>query len=292
MEQTADQGPSVREVGAWYDRLGDLYSLTMGDNMHLGMWDDGMRPEPGRTLSAEEAWQELTAAQDRWTDELIDELALGPGERALDVGCGTGRPAVRLARASGGQVLGITASGAQVEQARDRAARAGFADRTAFLRADAMNLPFEDASFDAVWAIESFAHFADRPRALHEARRVLRPGGRLVLADCFEHVPFTDQDVALFRAGFALARLPASLDDYPSLVRQAGFTIDRVRDRTNDFTPTYHLITEIFAARRGRIEELLGTDTAARLDSAYPLILDLCRDKMGYIMVRACAPSR
>ncbi|OKJ39171.1 MULTISPECIES: class I SAM-dependent methyltransferase [unclassified Streptomyces] len=291
MEQAADEGPSVQEVGAWYDRLGGLYSLTMGDSMHLGMWDDGVRPKPGRVLSAEEAWQELTAAQDRWTDELIGELALGPGQRALDVGCGTGRPAVRLAQASGGHVLGITASGAQVEQALDRAARAGVADRTEFLQADAMNLPFEDASFDAVWAIESFAHFADRPRALHEARRVLRPGGRLVLADCFEHVPFTDQDVALFRAGFALARLPGSLDDYPSLTRQAGFTVDHVRDRTGDFTPTYHLIPQIFGARRRQIEELLGTDIATQLESAYPLILGLCRDKMGYVMVRAGKPA-
>lgn len=281
----------MQEVGAWYDRLGGLYSLTMGDSMHLGMWDGGVRPEPGRALSAEEAWQELTAAQDRWTDELIDELALGPGQRALDVGCGTGRPSVRLARASGGRVLGITASGDQVEQARDRAARAGVADRAAFLRADAMNLPFEDASFDAVWAIESFAHFADRPRALREAGRVLRPGGRLVLADCFEHVPFTEQDVALFRAGFALARLPGSLDDFPSLAREAGFTVDRVRDRTGDFAPTYQLIPQIFAERRREIEELLGADVAAQLDSAYPLVLGLCRDKMGYVMVRAGKPA-
>ncbi|MER7708887.1 methyltransferase domain-containing protein [Kitasatospora sp. NPDC097605] len=291
MEWESGQGPSAQEVGAWYDRLGGLYSLTMGDSMHLGMWNGGRRPDPGRTLTADEAWQELTAAQDRWTDDLIAELGLVPHQRALDVGCGTGRPTVRLAAASGGHVVGVTASRSQVEQATARAERELAGGSARFLHGDAMDLPFEDGSFDALWAIESFAHFADRRRALREAWRVLRPGGRLVLADCFEAVPFTDQEARLFRGGFALAPLPRSLDDYPALVREAGFTVERVVDKSADFVPTYELIPQVHAGRREQIADRLGPELAEQLDTAYPLILGLCRDKMGYVMVSARKPG-
>ncbi|MER5349410.1 methyltransferase domain-containing protein [Kitasatospora sp. NPDC002551] len=287
VEQESGQGPSAQEVGAWYDRLGGLYSLTMGDNMHMGMWEGGRRPDPGRVLSADEAWQELTAAQDRWTDDLIAELGLAPHQRALDIGCGTGRPTVRLAAASGGHVIGITASRSQAEQATARAEREQPPGKAEFVHGDAMDLPFEDESFDALWAIESFAHFSDRPRALRQAWRVLRPGGRLVLADCLEAVPFTEQEARLFRGGFALAPLPRSLDDYPALVRGAGFAIERVLDRSADFAPTYDLIPLVYAGRREQLARRLGAEAAGQLDTAYPLILDLCRDKLGYVMVSA-----
>ncbi|GAA3367178.1 27-O-demethylrifamycin SV methyltransferase [Streptomyces sannanensis] len=292
MENPVEQELSATEVGAWYDRFGDLYSLTMGDSMHLGMWDGGVRPDPGRALSSDEAWQELTQAQDRWTDELISELALvGEGRRVLDIGCGTGRPTVRLARTTGVQATGITASRTQTAQAAERAARAGLADHIDFTTGDAMHLPFPDASFDGAWAIESFAHFADRLLALREAWRVLRPGGRLVLADCYEASSFTDEEVRLFRTGFALPRLALSPGAYADLAREAGFTVDRVRDKTGEFGPTYDLISLVYAGRRPRIADLLGPEAASQLDLAYPLVLELCRTKMGYTAVTATKPG-
>ncbi|MGW3498880.1 SAM-dependent methyltransferase [Streptomyces sp. NPDC001020] len=292
MENPVEQELSATDVGAWYDRFGGLYSLTMGDSMHLGMWDGGVRPEPGRALSSDEAWLELTQAQDRWTDELIGELALaGEGRRVLDIGCGTGRPTVRLARATGARVTGITASRTQTAQAAERASRAGLAGRVDFATGDAMRLPFPDCSFDGAWAIESFAHFADRLLALREAWRVLRPGGRLVLADCYEGTPFTDEEVSLFRTGFALPRLAPSPETYAELAREAGFTVGRVRDKTGDFGPTYDLIPQVYAGRRPRIADLFGPEIANQLDLAYPLVLELCRTKMGYTALTASKPS-
>lgn len=278
--------PSARDVGEWYDRFGGLYGLTMGDSMHLGMWTDGVRAQTGE-LTADEMWEELTRAQDSWTDSLISEVGLLPGQRMLDVGCGTGRPTVRIGAESGASVLGVTVSAAQVRAGRDRASKAGLSDRVAFEQADAMALPQEPETFDAAWAIESFAHFSDRPAAIREVRRVLRPGGRFVLADCYEAEPFTPEEVQLFQAAFALSRLPAGPEDYSRMLDEAGFTIHHTRDMTREFKPTYDLIPRLFAARRTQITELVGTDAMARLDTVYPRILTLCRNKMGYIMVNA-----
>ena len=278
--------PSAREVGEWYDRFGGLYGLTMGDSMHLGMWTDGVRTETGE-LTAEEMWEELTRAQDSWTGTLIDVVRLLPGQRMLDVGCGTGRPTVRIGTESGANVLGVTVSAAQVRAGRDRAVKAGLSDRVTFEQADAMALPQESETFDAAWAIESFAHFCDRPAAIREVQRVLRPGARFVLADCYEAVPFTPEEVQLFQAAFALSRLPAGPEDYSRMLSEAGFAIHGTRDMSREFKPTYELIPRLFAARRAQIAELVGTDAMAQLDTVYPRILTLCRDKMGYTMVNA-----
>ncbi|MBY0396825.1 MAG: class I SAM-dependent methyltransferase, partial [Thermoleophilia bacterium] len=102
--------------------------------------------------------------------------ALGPldGLRVLDLGCGKGRFARRLADA-GATVLGLDLSRGMLETA----AGAGLP----CLVASARRLPFSDRSFDAVIAVEVFEHLGAIGTALDEARRVLRPGGRLVLID-------------------------------------------------------------------------------------------------------------
>jgi 2-polyprenyl-6-hydroxyphenyl methylase/3-demethylubiquinone-9 3-methyltransferase len=102
--------------------------------------------------------------------------ALGPldGLRVLDLGCGKGRFARRLAQ-GGAKVVGLDVSRGMLEAA----AGAGLP----CLVASARRLPFPDRAFDAVVAVEVFEHLGAIGTALDEARRVLRPGGRLVLID-------------------------------------------------------------------------------------------------------------
>jgi sterol 24-C-methyltransferase len=72
----------------------------------------------------------------------------------------------------------VNISELQIARATERAERAGLADRVAVVRADFTSLPFEERSFDVVYAIEATCHAADRPAVFAEAARVLRPGGR------------------------------------------------------------------------------------------------------------------
>ena len=114
--------------------------------------------------------------------ELMRYAALVPGERVLDVACGTGVAALEAAAAVGpqGRVVGIDLSGRMVEAARRRAAECDAANVT-FERMDAESLELPDESFDVVMCVLGLMYVPDPARALREMRRVLRPGGRLVI---------------------------------------------------------------------------------------------------------------
>ncbi|MGW5386402.1 methyltransferase domain-containing protein [Nocardia sp. NPDC003963] len=114
-------------------------------------------------------------------------LAVGAGERALDIGSGTGSEVLEFARrvGSGGQAVGVEPNPAMLAVARARAAAAG--TRCRFVEADAYHLPFADDSFDAVRCERVYQHLDDPAAATAEIARVLRPGGRVVLVDSDWH---------------------------------------------------------------------------------------------------------
>jgi cyclopropane fatty-acyl-phospholipid synthase-like methyltransferase len=188
----------------YYDIVGPVMQQLWDDNFHFGYWDG-----PDDTSS-------VAAATDRFTDLVIARLAATPGARILDLGSGIGKPALRLARAADVEVLGITVSRSQVEQANDRARQEGLAGRVNFQVADGTDMPFAENSFDAVLAFESLLHM-DRGRALHEVGRVLRPGGRLVATDLVERAP----EQAARPANATFTPLPL-LARYPELLLEHG----------------------------------------------------------------------
>src|SRR5262245_22181945 len=117
-----------------------------------------------------------------WASDLVDIAVLRPGERVVDIACGTGIVARTAARrvSSGGSVVGLDLSAPMLEVARSAAAAEGVS--IDWREGSAMKLPLVDATFDAALCQQGLQFFPDRPVALQEMYRVLRPGGRAVLS--------------------------------------------------------------------------------------------------------------
>ncbi|MFD9815556.1 SAM-dependent methyltransferase [Streptomyces sp. NPDC059080] len=234
--------PSSLGVGRLYDEQTEIVQTEIVDgaavdgNIHVGYWDSATDD------------RSLNQATDRLTDLVAGRLAAAPGQRLLDVGCGTGRPALRIARATGARVSGISVSNQDIDLARTRADATALADRVDFRYADACALPFDVASFDGAWAIESMMHISDRTIALTEIARTLRPGSPLVITDVLLRSPVTGDTADLVRQtcrAFQSPSLPEPAELRTSLDR-AGLEVVEFHDIGEHVRRTYQAFADAF----------------------------------------------
>jgi arsenite methyltransferase len=163
-------------------------------------------------------------------DEYLDLLALKPGQRVLDVGCGTGvvtRDAVRRVT-PGGRAVGLDSSAEFLALARGLAREAGLDGVIEFREGNALALPFGNGEFDAALAATVLAHIPEGHRAIPEMVRVVRSGGRVGVFDFDgDAVLISHPDRALTRRIIAAFSDQAAVDGWlvrrlPGLLRRAG----------------------------------------------------------------------
>ena len=199
---------TAADVAGHYDELDEAYRSIWGEHVHHGYWRTG-RETP------DEAVEALVA-------EVAARLDLAPGQRIVDIGCGYGASAARLAAQHNVEVTGFTLSEAQWAIA---AARPG---PLTFRRRDWLANGLADAAFDRAFAIESSEHMEDKARFFAEAARVLKPGGRLVVCAWLARTgagPFEIRHLLepICREG----RLPGmgTREDYEALAEAAGLCL-------------------------------------------------------------------
>lgn len=127
-----------------------------------------------------------------WKRRLLELTKLRPGERALDICCGTGDIAIRLAD-TGAEVVGLDFSKPMLEVAKRRQNPESRIRNPTFLEGDAQNLPFDDFTFEVATVGYGLRNLASWERGLEEMWRVTKPGGRLLVLD------FGKPDNALWR---------------------------------------------------------------------------------------------
>jgi tocopherol O-methyltransferase len=172
---------------------------------------------------------------------LAERVQIQPGERVLDAGCGVGGSSLWLAAERGAEVIGITLAARQVTMARHYAAQRGLAERASFEQADFTATPFPDASFDIVWAVESLCHAPDKAAFYREAARLLRPGGRVVVADFVRAArpvdPVGEKLLHEWLEGWAVPDIDTPGEHLGHLAA-AGFTEPRLDDVTVHTRPS------------------------------------------------------
>jgi cyclopropane fatty-acyl-phospholipid synthase-like methyltransferase len=270
--------PTPKDIGDAYDTSADLLDLVWGENLHHGYWHD----------ASDDAT--LKEAGNRLTDRLTDMLPIKPGDRLLDIGCGVGEPAIRMAKAHEIDVVGVSISQRQVDRANDRAVTAGLGDRLSFQFGDAMDLPFPEESFDLVWALESLHHMPDRWEVIRQAARILRPGGRIAIGDFLLR---EDVDSGVDAESVDLVRMGVlklvTLEDYQSHLSEAGLVPDLAEDVSDHTRPSWGKAAELFEAARELAEKHIGAEQLNLTMSRFRQLSEA--HTVGYVLLTARKPD-
>jgi ubiquinone/menaquinone biosynthesis C-methylase UbiE len=226
------------------------------------MWRDTATADAERARDLAARLERRAKADDEVAarDTYLGLLDIVAGERALDVGCGSGAVTREIARRVGsrGLAVGLDPSPALLAVARELALKAGLGDRVEFREGNVLRLPFPDRSFDAVVCATVLSHVPRGEAAIPELVRVLRSGGRLGVFDLdTDMTAFTHPDRALTRRIVAAASDATAVDGW--LVRRLPFLFQRagiVDVRARGFFPLETDLQSFYANMADRCVEV------------------------------------
>ncbi|MCL1469064.1 methyltransferase domain-containing protein [Argonema antarcticum] len=230
-----------QQIQQFYDASSGLWEQIWGEHMHHGYYGpDGNHKKDRRQAQIDLIEELLTWAQ-------VQEV-----DRIIDVGCGIGGSSLYLAQKYNASAVGITLSPVQASRAAERAQVAGMSTKTEFQVADALNMPFADASFDFVWSLESGEHMPDKQKFLQECYRVLKPGGTFLMATwCHRpamspNKPLTLDEQKHLEEIYRVYCLPyvISLPEYEAIARHLCFQNIRTADWSKAVAPFWDIVID------------------------------------------------
>lgn len=217
-----------RDIRSHYDLATLFYRLLWGRHIHHGLWEGTESP---------------AVAQQQLTDTLAGLAGVVPGNKVLDVGCGTGGSTIHLAKHLECRVTGITLSPVQRAWALCAARWHGVGRQTSFLRLDAEQAEFPQAAFDVVWSIECTEHLFDKPAFFRRAAEWLVPGGRMAICAWLagdESGAAAEQQVYDVCEGFLCPSL-GTQHEYEEWMQAAGLHIEHSLDWTRRVMQTWEI---------------------------------------------------
>ncbi|MDQ3016034.1 MAG: methyltransferase domain-containing protein [Bacteroidota bacterium] len=221
---------NAAEIINYYDHCQVDYALVWQLDevmcMHYGYWDD--------TTSHHRA------ALQRMNQQVAAAARIKTGDYVLDAGCGVGGPSIFLA-SQGCKVEGITLSAKQVETCRANAAKYNLQNQVTFSQQNYLATSFPNNTFDVVWAIESVCYAWDKSDFTKEAFRILKPGGRLVVADFFSQPIKKDTSEAKLMEKWTdswAIKSYARVHEFQDALTTSGFELALERDITEHVKPS------------------------------------------------------
>jgi tocopherol O-methyltransferase len=233
-----------QDIREFYDASSGLWEQVWGEHMHHGYYGKNGNYKLDRRQAQ---------------IELIEELLLwsgcdrhNPPQNIIDVGCGIGGSTLYLAQKFGCQATGITLSPVQASRAKERALDIGLDAQVHFEVANALAMPFADNTFDLVWSLESGEHMPDKAKFLAECYRVLKPGGKMILATwCHRETTsvagdLTSSEIAHLKEIYRVYCLPyvISLSEYRAIASECGFKNLQTDDWSMAVAPFWDVVID------------------------------------------------
>lgn len=237
-----------------YNLATPFYRLLWGAHIHHGYWEGNESPR---------------RAQDQLTDRLASAAGISAGHRILDVGCGMGASARRLAALRECRVTGVTLSWVQRRWAQAAAWSQRLAESTDFVCADIESLELPAAAFDFIWSVECTEHLFDKAAFFRRAADWLEPGGAVAICawlagNDLDHAQ--SQQVFDVCEGFFCPSL-GSARDYERWFVDAGLVPDVYQDWTERVARTWEIC-------RDRVQRLAVRPLAKLVDGQQLIFLD------------------
>lgn len=211
----------------------DSWDLNNSLAIHYGYWDKPVKTFPESLI--------------RMNEVMMMAAGIQSGDRVLDAGCGVGGSSIFLATMLGCRVTGITLSERQVEMAALNAAKKKMNDIVDFKAMNYSATDFPDASFDVVWGCESICYADSKEQFIKEAYRLLKPGGRLVVADGFVS-DFGNNNNPIIRQwldGWQVNYLETP-QRFESFMQQAGFSHIDYRNISKEASHSSHRLYKFY----------------------------------------------
>ena len=225
---------SKEDIANYYDHTEVHYrrfwKLDKSMGLHYGIWEAGI--------------SNLAQAIRNTNVRLARLGQVRRCEEVLDAGCGVGGSAIFLARECGCRVTGITLSRRQVERATAYADAAGVRGQVAFSCQDYTQTSFGEATFDLVWAIESMQTAPDKKDFLREMKRVLKPSGRILIADVFKHGNWQIENEPLMQTmlgGWAMSDI-LTVEELNEEAQHFGLRMSAHQDVSQEIAPSIRRI--------------------------------------------------
>ncbi|CAB16897.1 Sterol 24-C-methyltransferase erg6 [Schizosaccharomyces pombe] len=223
-------------VNSYYDLATDLYEYGWSQSFHFSRFYKG------------EAFAQSIARHEHY---LAYRMGIKPGSRVLDVGCGVGGPAREITEFTGCNLVGLNNNDYQISRCNNYAVKRNLDKKQVFVKGDFMHMPFEDNTFDYVYAIEATVHAPSLEGVYGEIFRVLKPGGvfgvyEWVMSDDYDSSIPKHREIAYnIEVGDGIPQMVRKCDAVEA-IKKVGFNLleeDDLTDHDNPDLPWYYPLT-------------------------------------------------